>query len=202
MYEVYRDIGRHLPHLRRYAQAISHNSVAADDLVRKSVIKALAKSHLYRPGTDLRAWLFTILHNQSLSEAACVPPSGIPSAGPSVGPSAAPSDPRNGRRNGRRPKPVAAQPPSWDADTIMVAVEKALRMMPDGQRVLLELMSWDGKPGGRRAVNGQDAGKAVGSGAMPCRSVMSAKANGDRRNHRVQFDRAGGGAPPSETQVA
>lgn len=54
MYEVYRDIDQHLPHLRRYAQAVSHNPVAADDLVRKSVIKALAKAHLYRPGTDPR----------------------------------------------------------------------------------------------------------------------------------------------------
>jgi DNA-directed RNA polymerase specialized sigma24 family protein len=206
MYEVYRDIDQHLPHLRRYAQAVSHNPVAADDLVRKSVIKALAKAHLYRPGTDLRAWLFTILHNQSLLEAGRAAPSRVPSADLSAGPVAPGSGPRNGQRNGqrngRRPKPAAAQAPSRDTDMVMVAVEKALRMMPDGQRVLLALMNWDEEPGERRAVNGRDAAMAVGSGAPLRHSVVSAKANGNGRIQPSQPRRPDGVATPSKTHVA
>ena len=36
----------------------------ADDLVQDCLVRGLAKLHLWREGTDLRAWLFTILHNQ------------------------------------------------------------------------------------------------------------------------------------------
>jgi RNA polymerase sigma-70 factor (ECF subfamily) len=38
--------------------------VAADDLVQDCLTRALSKLHLWQRGTDLRAWLFTILHNQ------------------------------------------------------------------------------------------------------------------------------------------
>ncbi len=37
---------------------------AADDLVQDCLTRALSKVHLWQKGTDLRAWLFTILHNQ------------------------------------------------------------------------------------------------------------------------------------------
>jgi RNA polymerase sigma-70 factor (ECF subfamily) len=44
-----------------------HDPVAADDLVQDSLARALGKVHLWEDGTDLRAWLFTILHNQHIS---------------------------------------------------------------------------------------------------------------------------------------
>jgi RNA polymerase sigma-70 factor (ECF subfamily) len=53
-----------IPRLRRYARALTRNEVAADDLVQDCLVRALAKQHLWQEGTDLRAWLFTILHNQ------------------------------------------------------------------------------------------------------------------------------------------
>ena len=40
----------------------------ADDLVQSCLTRAVAKQHLWQPGTDLRAWLFTILHNQHVNE--------------------------------------------------------------------------------------------------------------------------------------
>ena len=40
----------------------------ADDLVQSTLVRALAKSHLWQPGTNLRRWLFTMLHNQRVSE--------------------------------------------------------------------------------------------------------------------------------------
>jgi RNA polymerase sigma-70 factor (ECF subfamily) len=40
----------------------------ADDLVQNCLVRTIAKEHLWEPGTDLRAWLFTILHNQNVNE--------------------------------------------------------------------------------------------------------------------------------------
>src|SRR5215470_12810047 len=40
----------------------------ADDLVQNCLVRAIAKEHLWEPGTDLRAGLFTILHNQNFNE--------------------------------------------------------------------------------------------------------------------------------------
>lgn len=52
-----------LPRLRRYARSLQHDPGAADDLVQDCVERALSRQHLFRPGTNLRAWLFTILYN-------------------------------------------------------------------------------------------------------------------------------------------
>jgi RNA polymerase sigma-70 factor (ECF subfamily) len=57
-----------LPNLRRYARSLTRDAVAADDLIQECVVRALAKLHLWRAGTDLRAWLFTILHNQCVTQ--------------------------------------------------------------------------------------------------------------------------------------
>jgi RNA polymerase sigma-70 factor (ECF subfamily) len=59
---------REIPRLRRYARALTRDSARADDLVQSCLVRALAKSHLWQPGTDLRAWLFTILHNQHVND--------------------------------------------------------------------------------------------------------------------------------------
>ncbi len=61
---INQDIVAHIPRLRRYAQAlVKGHSVMAEDLVQDSLERALARSHQFREGTDLRAWLFTIMHN-------------------------------------------------------------------------------------------------------------------------------------------
>jgi RNA polymerase sigma-70 factor (ECF subfamily) len=53
----------HIPSLMRYARYLMRASDQADDLVQDCVARALDRSHLYTPNTDLRAWLFTILRN-------------------------------------------------------------------------------------------------------------------------------------------
>ena len=52
-----------IPRLRRYARALVGERAAADDLVQDTLERGWAKLHLYRRGTDLRAWLFTVMHN-------------------------------------------------------------------------------------------------------------------------------------------
>jgi RNA polymerase sigma-70 factor, ECF subfamily len=56
------------PRLRRYARALTHNTTAADDLVQDCLARAFGKIHLWQNGTNLRAWLFTILHNQYVNQ--------------------------------------------------------------------------------------------------------------------------------------
>jgi RNA polymerase sigma-70 factor (ECF subfamily) len=52
---LHRDIEASLPNLRRYARSLTRDPVAADDLVQECLARALAKLHLWRAGTDLRA---------------------------------------------------------------------------------------------------------------------------------------------------
>lgn len=52
-----------IPRLRRYARALVGERASADDLVQDTLERAWTKLHLYRRGTDLRAWLFTVMHN-------------------------------------------------------------------------------------------------------------------------------------------
>jgi RNA polymerase sigma-70 factor (ECF subfamily) len=52
-----------IPRLRRYARALTAGREAADDLVQDTLERAWAKRALWQPGTDLRAWLFTLMHN-------------------------------------------------------------------------------------------------------------------------------------------
>ena len=57
-----------IPRLRRYARALTRDIVRADDLVQSCLTRAVAKQHLWQFGTDLRAWLFTIMHNQHVND--------------------------------------------------------------------------------------------------------------------------------------
>jgi len=57
------EIETHIPRLRRYARALCGNPDDADDLVQDCLRRALERQSLWQKGSDLRAWLFTILHN-------------------------------------------------------------------------------------------------------------------------------------------
>ena len=57
-----------LPMLRAFARSLSGNRVYADDLVQETIVRALANSDKYERGTNLNAWLVTILRNFFYSE--------------------------------------------------------------------------------------------------------------------------------------
>ena len=52
-----------IPALRRYARALTGDTWAADDLVQDTLERACSKWRLWAAGSDLRAWLFTVMHN-------------------------------------------------------------------------------------------------------------------------------------------
>ena len=62
-------ITEHIPRLRRYARALVGDRYIADDLVQDTLERAWNKFYLWRPGSDLRAWLFTIMHNVFVNQA-------------------------------------------------------------------------------------------------------------------------------------
>jgi RNA polymerase sigma-70 factor (ECF subfamily) len=69
MSEVRKLIVEQIPHLRRYARALVGDRVQADDLVQDCLERAWSRIHLWKAGTNIRAWLFTILHNVHLNTA-------------------------------------------------------------------------------------------------------------------------------------
>ena len=63
------ELMEHVPRLRRYARALINNRDLADDLVQDTLERALGRTALFQAGTDLRAWLFTIMHNVFANQA-------------------------------------------------------------------------------------------------------------------------------------
>jgi RNA polymerase sigma-70 factor (ECF subfamily) len=62
------EIAAHIPRLRRYARALAGDQDWADDLVQDTLERALAKFHLWRRGSDMRAWMFAIMHNVFINQ--------------------------------------------------------------------------------------------------------------------------------------
>jgi RNA polymerase sigma-70 factor (ECF subfamily) len=125
MNQVYAEIEDFIPQLRRYALALSHNPVAADDLIQESVARALMKSDLFNTGTNLRAWLFTIMHNIHISNARRQKHIGMP-----IDPDIAAA--------------TLSTQPSQEAPLVMKALNKAMQVIPDTQRVAVIMAGVEG----------------------------------------------------------
>ena len=67
MSEFRRLIEHEIPRLRRYARALARDPGRADDLVLETLARALVNKHSWRPGSDLRVWLFKIMHGLNLA---------------------------------------------------------------------------------------------------------------------------------------
>ena len=59
---------RQIPNLRAFAVSLCGNAERADDLVQESLMKAWASIDMFEAGTNMRAWLFTILRNVYYSD--------------------------------------------------------------------------------------------------------------------------------------
>ena len=62
------DLVAAVPRLRRYARVLTGDVHRADDLVQDTLARAWEKRRLWQAGSDLRAWLFTIMHNVHVNQ--------------------------------------------------------------------------------------------------------------------------------------
>ncbi|WP_343733286.1 RNA polymerase sigma factor [Duganella sp.] len=66
-----------IPRLRRYARALLGAGADADDLVQDTVARGWDKLSSWRPGSDMRAWLFGIMHNLHADQLRRAPPAAV-----------------------------------------------------------------------------------------------------------------------------
>lgn len=148
MSELRAQIMEHIPHLRRYARALTKDVDKADDLVQECLTKAIGNESKWRAGSNLRSWLFAILHNQFID---------------------------NVRRNAVRPNLVSidnnnidhiSTPPAQEARLELRELEQALFELPEDQRSVILLVGVEG-------LTYADAAEIVGVPVGTVRSRLS-----------------------------
>jgi RNA polymerase sigma-70 factor (ECF subfamily) len=125
MADLHKRIEEEIPRLRRYARALTRDVTAADDLVQDCLTRALGRIHLWQEGTDLRAWLFTILHNQYVNHV------------------------RRSAREGSavalsETEPTLTSRPNQGKRLELRDLERAIAKLPDEQRSVLLLVGLEG----------------------------------------------------------
>lgn len=138
----------HIPHLRRYARALTGDHVAAEDLVQDTLERAWKRMALWRPGSNFRAWLFTIMHNLYVNQI---------KAGA-----------RGMRRNVDQAEFEAPFSPSQDGQLELRDLNKALQRLPHEQREVVLLI-------GLEQLSYDEAAKVLG---VPIGTVMSRLSRG------------------------
>ncbi|OWJ80751.1 MULTISPECIES: RNA polymerase sigma factor [Haematobacter] len=118
------ELVQHLPALRAFALSLARNGAAADDLVQDTILKAWTNIDKFEIGTNLRAWLFTILRNTFYSSRR------------KVSREVADSDGLHAAR--------LAQKPDHDGRLALADFRTAFAQLPDEQREALILVGASG----------------------------------------------------------
>jgi RNA polymerase sigma-70 factor (ECF subfamily) len=147
MNELHNEVEQQIPRLRRYARALTRDLDRADDLVQDTLCRALGKLHLWQRGTDIRAWLFTILHNQYVNQV------------------------RRGIREGQSVEVSELEPslhrrPGQDNRLELRDLDRGLARLPVEQRVMILLIGLEG-------LDYQTAAEIVGVPVGTVRSRLS-----------------------------
>jgi len=147
-----------IPRLRRYAYVLLRDQTSADDLVQDSLERALSRQNLFQPGTNLRAWLFTIMHNlhvNAIIKARRAPPAGNT------------EDFADSQRS--------AIAPTQGDRLVMRDLERALGTLSKDQRSVVLLVG----------VEGLTYAETAGVLGVPVGTVMSRLARGRNRLHSL-----------------
>ncbi len=145
-----------IPHLRRYARALLRDRDAAEDLLQDVLARAWSRLHLWQTGTNMRTWLFAIMHNLHANLI---------------------------RGHKRRPSSVAlepqlaqlAEPARQHEDLELAALDRALGALSDDQRAALLLVGLEG-------LSYQEAADLLG---VPIGTVMSRLHRGRERLRQI-----------------
>jgi RNA polymerase sigma-70 factor (ECF subfamily) len=152
-----------IPRLRRYARAMLGNRAAADDLVQDTLERAWARLSQWRAGSDLRAWLFSIMHNLRVDQL----------RRPSVSTQSMSMDEREFGH-------FEAATRATQADELEVSdLESALNQLPDEQREVLLLV----------ALEEMSYAEIAETLAVPVGTVMSRLSRGRERLRQVMDGR-------------
>jgi RNA polymerase sigma-70 factor (ECF subfamily) len=151
-----------IPHLRRYARALLGDRARAEDLVQDCLERAWSRFHLWREGSNLRTWLFTIMHNLHANAA---------------------------RTASRRPQTVPMDESSIVAPTRaaqedgleVASIELALAALSEEQRQVILLV-------GLEEMSYQDAAAVLG---VPIGTVMSRLHRGRERLRQLLTNQGG-----------
>ena len=155
MSEFHRLVEQQIPRLRRYARALTRNRERADDLVQDTLSRALIKEQFWQPGTNLRAWLFTIMHNQNVNSVRRdIRESGVVDMEQVSAPLTATTDPAASRK--------------------MFELERALAQLPLDQRQVILLVGLEG-------MSYEDAAGILSVPVGTVRSRLSRGRNGLRK---------------------
>jgi RNA polymerase sigma-70 factor, ECF subfamily len=134
---------KHVPHLRRYARALTGDFTAAEDLVQDTIERGWRRMTLWRPGTNLRAWLFTIMHNLYVNQLKA-------------------GQRRSNIGGEHRGQEMPLEPPQ-DHQLELIDLHKALQRLPHEQREVVLLI-------GLEQMSYDEAAKILG---VPIGTVMS-----------------------------
>lgn len=154
-----------IPHLRRYARALLRDRDAAEDLLQDVLARAWSRLHLWQAGTNMRTWLFAIMHNLHANFI---------------------------RNASRRPVAVELEPqlarlgePARQSEDLELAVlERALGDLPPDQRAIVLLVGLEG-------LSYQQAADVLG---IPVGTVMSRLHRGRERLRQLLADGEAQGA--------
>lgn len=141
-------IATHIPQLRRYARALTGDYSAAEDLVQDTLERAWKRIGLWRLGSDLRAWLFTIMHNLYVNQLKA-----------------------NSRKQGQPPEQATLDlsvRPTQEDRLELRDLNKALRRLSNEQREVLLLV-------GLEQMSYEEVAKVLG---IPIGTVMSRLSRG------------------------
>ncbi len=119
------EVLEYIPQLRRYARFLFGGPDQVDDLVQDCLVRAIERGHRWQPGTNMKAWLFTILHNLFIDHK---------------------------RRYASRPRllsideqrPQMSWPPNQIDSIELKNLELSLNALPDSQRIAVLLVGLEG----------------------------------------------------------
>jgi RNA polymerase sigma-70 factor, ECF subfamily len=172
--DLWQKIEAEIPRLRRYARALTRNTLIADDLVQDCLVRALAKSHLWQEGSDLRAWLFTILHNQYVNQVRRAAHEG------------------NGVPIDRTDFPLACAA-NQDARLELRDLDRALAQLPEEQRTVVLLTGLEG-------MRYEAVAELIGVPLGTVRSRLSRGREALRQLMRVEPERDDGEQPAAHSR--
>ena len=157
----------HIPSLRRYAMVLlRYDADRSDDLVQDCLVRAMSKWHLWRRPGNLRAWLFTILHNIYVNDV---------------------------QKAAARPNVIELQeylpgisvPPEQGDGLALREVAQAVQRLPDEQKQILLLIGLEGFSYEEAAqIAGIPVGTVISRLSRGRRKLRDMLANGDETNAR------------------